>query len=294
MSKSIIKTIRPIINHPINKGSKFKAILRFIKWQLGVRLNPYPVVYNFATKSRFVISKGLVGATGNIYCGLHEFEDMSFVLHALRASDTFIDIGANVGSYTILAGSEIGAKTFSIEPIPLTYSRLQDNIAINHMQDHVTAYNIGLGSEKGELAFTQNLDAINHVALEGEKDTVKVTVEKFDDIFKLDTISFIKIDAEGFETEVINGMDSALQNKFLKAIIIELNGLGSRYGYNDEDIHNKLIASGFTSYSYDPFKRELSIIEGYGTKNTLYIRDYEFINERIKSAPYIEIYNTKI
>ena len=43
------------------------------------------------------------GVTGNVYCGLHDFAEMSFMLHLLRAGDLFADIGANVGSYTVLA-----------------------------------------------------------------------------------------------------------------------------------------------------------------------------------------------
>lgn len=43
------------------------------------------------------------GATGNVYVGLHEFESMGFVLHVLRSSSAFIDVGANVGAYTVLA-----------------------------------------------------------------------------------------------------------------------------------------------------------------------------------------------
>lgn len=52
----------------------------------------------------------MTGATGNIYVGLHEFEDMAFLLHVLRRTDLFVDVGANIGSYTILAGGAAGAK----------------------------------------------------------------------------------------------------------------------------------------------------------------------------------------
>jgi hypothetical protein len=47
--------------------------------------------------------------SGNIYAGLHEFGDMAFVLHFLRAGDLFADVGANIGSYTVLA-----SMTYSI------------------------------------------------------------------------------------------------------------------------------------------------------------------------------------
>ena len=74
----------------------------------------------------------------------------------LRPSDLFIDIGANVGSYTILASSEINAKTIAIEPVPSTFENLIDNISINKMQEKVKALNIGLGSKEWENCILQS------------------------------------------------------------------------------------------------------------------------------------------
>jgi hypothetical protein len=67
----------------------------------------------------------------------------------------------------------------------------------------------------------------------------------------------LKIDVEGFESEVFNGASQTLGDDTLKAIIIELNESGTRYNYNDSAIQNKLYALGFNSYSYNPIKREL-------------------------------------
>ena len=62
-----------------------------------------PVVVNYINDSRLLVQTGMTGATGNIYTGLHEFEDMGFALHFLQEGDYFIDLGVNVGSYTVLA-----------------------------------------------------------------------------------------------------------------------------------------------------------------------------------------------
>jgi FkbM family methyltransferase len=72
---------------------------------------------------------------------------MGFHLHFLRASDLFVDNGANVGSYTILDAGVVKAKTFSIEPSHDTFKKLLRNIDHNSLIDIVTAVNIGLGSE---------------------------------------------------------------------------------------------------------------------------------------------------
>ena len=95
--------------------------------------------------SKLIISKGQTGATGNYYNGLHEFNDMMFILHFLRIDEIFYDIGANIGVYTILASAEIGAKTYSIEPIPDTFNNLASNIIINNIQEKVYQLNVGVG-----------------------------------------------------------------------------------------------------------------------------------------------------
>lgn len=292
--RNTLNTLKFITNHPLNKGNRVDAVVRFVKWQISTRLNPYPVVFPYAEKSKLLIWKGLTGATGNLYCGLHEFEDMMFVLHFLRDSDLFIDIGANIGSYTLLGAKEIEAKTISIEPIPKTFKRLEDNLRLNKIEKNVTALNIGLGSEKGELKFTKSLDTGNHVAMRNEKNTINVPVEKFDDIIIVKKMTLVKIDVEGFETEVLKGMSNSLSSEFLKAIIIELNGSAKRYGYDENMIHKKLLSFGFSPYSYSPFKRELSPINSYGIHNTIYLKDFKLVSGRVKSAKKIRIFNQEI
>jgi predicted RNA methylase len=80
----------------------------------------------------------MTGATGNIYVGLMEYEDMSFLLHYLQKDDLFYDIGANVGVYTVLTSQVKEVKTVSIEPLPLTYEKLLDNININRLTNVIS------------------------------------------------------------------------------------------------------------------------------------------------------------
>ena len=288
---SIFKTLKFVLNHPLNQKRKMHAFWTLVKWYINVKFNPYQVIVPYAEKSNFIMKKGLTGATGNLFCGLHEFEDMAFVLHFLRPTDMFVDIGANVGSYTILGASEAGAKTISFEPIPETFEILESNIIINKINDRVNALNIGLGASKGSLAFTKLQGPVNHVATSNETDTINVPVEIFDSIVSIDQPTLIKIDVEGFETEVLKGMSIALESNSLKALIIELNGSGKRYGYDEDDIHKKLLQCGFKPFRYDPFKRKLFKLENHGPINTIYCKDMLFIQNRIDTAKKIKIHN---
>ena len=148
--------------HPLNRANRFAALSRVLRWQIASRLMPDLIALPFV-EDRFLFAKrGLTGVTGNYYCGLHELNEMAFVLHMLRAGDHFVDIGANVGSYTVLA-SATGSKVVAIEPIPTTFRHLSFNISLNSLHDTVTVHNIGLSNEVGVLRFSEGLDTVNHV-----------------------------------------------------------------------------------------------------------------------------------
>ena len=289
--------LKGIWNHPFNKDHKLAAIGRFFKWQINCRLNPYDVVYPLTQNGLILARKGMTGVTGCIYNGLLEFEDMMFLLHLLRKDDHFVDIGANVGVYSILASAEIGANTLSIEPIPSTYETLSRNLEMNVRNTSKRALNIGLGKQKGQLFFTQTLDTVNHVLPDGAQRDNAISVEIFrlDDIIKEDQLPIlVKIDVEGFELEVLQGAGNILQDIRLKAIIIELNGSGERYGFKDDDVHQLLLEHGFAPHSYEPYSRQLEKLSQFGTHNTLYLRDLEFVKERILSATRITIQHKSI
>lgn len=286
---SLKKTIRFILYHPLNRNNKIKALLRFFIWQFQSRMNTKPVAIKFGEKSKLIITRGMAGATGNLYCGLHEFEDMAFLLHFLRKEDLFVDIGANIGSYTILAASEIGARTYTFEPVPVTFYSLKRNIDCNDVSGIVKAFNIGLGNRPGNINFTNTLDTVNHVSVGIEEDVISVEVKTLDEMIEIDSDCLIKIDVEGFEKQVLEGMTNILINEKLQALIIELNGSGIRYGYDDIDVHNVLLSFGFKPYSYDPMSRKLDVLKTFGSTNTIYIRNEKFVKDRLEKSRYFKI-----
>lgn len=285
----ILKVLKSIYSHPYNADQKWKAIIRFFKWQVNCRINLYPIIYNFTENSRILVKKGLTGATGNMYSGLMEYNDMGFLLHFLRPEDLFLDVGANIGSLTVLASGEIKARSISFEPVPSTFKELVDNIALNQMIDRVTALNIGLGSAPGIIKFTRSRGTMNHVATDKDNDTIDVDIVTLDSIVGDQNPTLLKIDVEGFETEVLRGAEKTLIKPSLKAIIIELNGLGTRYGYDESKIHEKLISLKYKAFSYDPQNRQLTEVGTYGRANTIYLSDLPFVKERVKSARKIKI-----
>lgn len=296
---SLINTLRFITSHPLNRDRKFQAVKDFIMWQMGSRFVPGPIAVPFVNNSLLIVSRGMTGATGNVYCGLHEFEDMAFLLHFLRPCDLFVDIGANIGSYTILASAVAGAESIAVEPIPATFGHLMKNININGVNPLVRAMNIGLAAAPGQLKFTSSLDTVNHVATENEKSTAEamtVLAETLDNVLEEKIPQMIKIDVEGFETSVIDGAGRTLSDNRVCCVVMELNGSGERYGFNEEALHKKMIDYGFKTFAYSPFDRKLiSLHERKSTSgNTLYIRDCDLAQKRISAAPVFYVHGKGI
>lgn len=275
--------ILPLVNHPLNSKRKIHAIFSFVFWQIKLRLiQPNEVIVSFTEKSKFIVQKGRTGLTGNLYCGLHEFEDMMFLLHFLRSEDQFFDIGANVGSYSILANSHVGANTISFEPLPATVELLKNNKAINGNNGTWRIEMLALGERENSLWFTSDRDTMNQIVDESYRgNKIKVDVISLDQYCNKHKIIpiLLKIDAEGFDENVIIGGENTLSNELVKALIIESD---------TQIVKTKLSIAGFEPYTYDPFARKLTLGLNGGS-NQIYIKDIDFVSYRIKNAEKVSI-----
>ena len=277
-----------IATHPLARRHKARAYTAVARWQIGSRLLIGPTIVPFVNGSRLLAERGMTGATGNIYSGLHEFEDMGFLLHFLRPDDLFVDIGANIGSYTILASAAIGAATIAFEPVPETHEWLRLNVAINDIDNKVERRREALGDKPGRIGFTLNRGPSNRVAVPtSAEDANRIDVE----ITTLDAAlagrcpALMKIDVEGYETATIAGASQTLANPALKAIIMEFNGQGAHFGYDEKALRAKMADLGFAEFSYSPFERRLVGLDNAQADNIILVRDKAFVDERIARAP---------
>ena len=282
----LLNTLSFIMNHPLNKKNKLGSLLCFIKWQLKSRLYKSKHIYKWVDKTNFIIKRGEHAMTGNLYCGLLEYEDMSFVLHSLKETDNFYDIGANVGSYTLLASGVKRCKSFCFEPIQSTFERLIDNVNLNKIQHLVDARNIGIGDRNEILSFTNDLNTTNRVCKGSDIDNIEnVDVIRLDDNFKPSIPSIVKIDVEGFEDFVLKGGKNFFSSSNIIALIIELNGSGKIFNIEDDEIHKEILSFGFSPIRYAPFERRLTSLESYNSNgNTIYVKDIEAIQKRCNES----------
>lgn len=297
-ARSLWRLTRFVTGHPLTRDRRVRALARLLRWQIGSRLLPMPVSMPWTNSTFLEVCRGQTGSTGNYYVGLAEFEDMAFVLHALRTGDTFVDVGANIGAYSVLASS-VGAAVLAVEPVPDTFHALQRNVALNtHCPGRIDARAIGLGRENGELRFTTGLDTVNHVVADdaaetGSAATAVLPVRRLDDVMAdagLAPPTVLKIDAEGYEIEILRGASDTIAHDALLAVIVELNGAAARYGGRDSDVDEYLRSNGFVPAGYRPFERSVVLLDAPNSRdNTIYVRDLDEVRRRVSGAPPFDV-----
>jgi len=283
------RSIRFIWYHPLVVRNRLSAFLRYFTFHFSNVFYNSEQLVDFVGNTKILISKDLNGASTNYFTYLSDCEEMIFLLHLLKSKDIFVDVGCNVGIWTILASGVSRSYSIAFEPVLSTYKKLQKHLEINHLNDKVSFYNIAVGNNQENIYLTKNLGALNRVDLNG--DGIKVSQNTLDNLIRDKIPKLIKIDVEGFEDEVLKGAKQILENKKLKAIIIELNGSAIKYGSSNLEIHTRLLKFGFFPINYNPFKRSINVLDSFNKKghNTIYIRDLSYIENIVTKASYLKI-----
>lgn len=290
---AIAPLLRFVWNHPLNAGNRLAAIGRVFRWQLAARLIDGPIALPFVEGTILLATRGSTGVTGNWYCGLHEVSEMGFVLHVLRPQDHFLDVGANVGSYTVLAAGAARAHVTSIEPVPSTFSKLERNIVANGLSDRVRAVQCGISDQTGSLRFTSNLDTMNRITTNADvSDSVQVEARTIDQVVDGNAPTVIKIDVEGHEVAALRGARRTLADPSLLALIVEINKDTPVDGL-DGDVISIMNNAGFSPYAYNPFDRTL-MDRGAREGNVIFVRDVSVVEERVLSSRRYTLINGEI
>ncbi len=219
---------------------------------------------------------------------------MGFVLHVLRPGDLFADIGANVGSYTVLAAGAAGCRTISVEPLPDTFESMQANVRVNGLSEQVEALCCGLSSQSGKLRFTAGFDTMNRIAMPGDEGpTALVPVRTLDEVCAGRVPAVMKIDVEGHENAVLAGAGRTLAEPALLAVIMETNASAEKFGESDDNLVATMQRAGFVTCTYNARERIVRP-SPKGRHNTIFVRDLAAVQERCAGAPRFRLVNGTI
>ncbi len=153
--------------------------------------------------------------------GMYEPETTKYLTDTLKSKDAFIDCGANVGYFSVLASSLIKqGKIFAFEPVKSTFKILRNN---TKKHPNIIAINKAVGSAPGKTIINLNDGGSTIVKIKGkEKEEVRITTLDGEFPKGIPNLRVIKIDVEGMEKEVLLGGQELIK-RYKPDIIFEFN-----------------------------------------------------------------------
>ena len=172
----------------------------------------------------------------------------NFVWKYLKNNDTFVDIGANIGTVTLEASKKIGdkGKIFSFEPNFKTYKFLEGNIKHNNCKN-IKTYNLALGEKSSEQYFSNDF-ADESNSIQQDKNGILIKMKTVDEIIPNDLkINLMKIDVLGYEKFVLLGAEKTLKNTDC-VHFPAIEDYYKKYGYTYKDVFSILKNYKFLIY----------------------------------------------
>jgi FkbM family methyltransferase len=178
-----------------------------------------------------------------VFKGYYELPEENFLKNAARGGDWVIDVGANVGSFSLLAAQQVGqfGRVFAFEPNPRPSQLMAKSLVMNWMHERVIQRPVAVGNSHGtvELSFVADRLGDGRVGKDdvtgstfdeslktlGHDRTAVLVVQcvRLDDEFPVDVpIKVLKIDVEGYEGRVLAGAKRLLQRRCIDFIVLEL------------------------------------------------------------------------
>lgn len=203
---------------------------------------------------------------------LYEARTTRWILDHVKPGDTFVDVGAFDGYYTILAALLAGplGRVVAFEPNPSVLPSLRRHIEVNGCADRVSIEEVALTDHTGcadlfvpDVALNPGLSSIDPVHAPvpmPDAQVCEVRCETLDEWRKrtgFNQVDVVKIDVEGAEGLVLRGMTTTLAEAPPRAIICETSW--------DGQLHQWLTARGYQAHPLDRW--------GFGQLNILYVRD---------------------
>jgi len=170
-----------------------------------------------------------VGNGEGMFCavaGLAYEPEMKWFLAKLKPDSVFLDVGANIGLYSLHAARRIGSRgrVIAFEPTPHTYDLFIENIKLNRREEIIEPHRFGLSDHTGDLPLvTGGRPASNRLGEEGQDSDGNVAVKALDEIsnsLNLERLDFLKVDIEGGEAKMFAGAKDTLR-KFRPLILLE-------------------------------------------------------------------------
>lgn len=261
---------------------RIRSVARAVKWQIGKRLGATRALVTVGP-ARFYCYPGNLAASGCLYTGFMEFDEMAFTVRYLRPGDHFVDIGANIGTFSVFAGTFVpGTHITSVEPDEPTRLRLVENLRLNSLPT-TDVIEKATAETPGTARFSTGRDTLNSLTDDGVE-SIEVETTTLDLITMDDTPALIKVDVEGAELNVFKGAGSVLSATPAPVLLFEMNGLCRKFGHEPDEIFEHLRSRGYVLHEYNGNTNVLTEFNGTDlpvTKNLVATKDVRAVRDRL-------------
>ena len=281
--QELSRFVRFVAYHPSGIGNRLSALARFVVRQVHKRITGHPLLVGW---EGFELAVGThsTSAAAAYYLGRSDWWEFDFIERFVRPGDTVVDVGANVGVYSLFLAKAVGPDGVVVasEPDPENAAALQENLSRNRLH-HVRILQTALGDHDGVAPFKAGLRTVSRFANPGDGDTVMVRMTTLDSVLGTAEPVFVKIDVEGFEDAVIRGSRALMQRGFPKVWQLEVD---ARRVEQSTRLAAALAPFGYRFLSWDPAGARLSpcSIERAGGNNLLAAVDLDAVQARLMRA----------
>lgn len=222
----------------------------------------------------------------NVVLGAYEPDERAFIVSHLRAGDVALDVGANIGFFSILMAAQVGpaGHVYSFEPLNRNAALLERSVAENRFQTRVTVTRAAVAEAQGTLELisprvTNNWGGAylrtDSSEVPADHELLSVPIVTLDTCALRRPVRLIKLDAEGAEMRVLRGAKAILQQD-RPVILVELNQqqLASVSRCSASDVINEMVRLGyrcFTLGSGGQLGNEITGYDGVAIINAVFL-----------------------
>lgn len=248
-----------LVRHKLTRARELFSP-RFAQWLLLTTLAP-----NRLQRTRLAGMRIEYLPQGNVardlFLGQWEPDVVDYLRRTVQPGMTVLDIGANIGIYTLICAKQVGAGgvVHSFEPTPATFARLERNVALNRLAN-VHINQVALSNQEGVTEFhLYHQNAMNSLARQAWVGKVKAvvpvrtrTLDGYVAEEGITRVDLVKLDVEGAERMVLRGGSALLQSETAPALLVEFaDRTTEAFGYRAAELRDLLEAHGYTLYRWN-------------------------------------------
>jgi FkbM family methyltransferase len=292
LMKQSLSAVRTMYAHPYNRRRPVFALYRLARWQFHKRWSSDGKAYRYWGTRDIVCYPDSRESMWLIYNYYMDWDEFHFIQRYVKNDSVVLDVGANIGIYTLWLSQYVGDRgsVIAFEPDPQNHQRCAENLQRNRL-DSVRLEQVALSDRSGTLQFSVGEDTENHLLPQDAAGAActyveATTLDEYCRQHGIASIDFMKVDVEGAELMVLQGAANLLRDSRIGVLQLELNDALQKYGLQRADVVQLLESYGYRLYTYRCGRNELGRIEHVGNapQNVYAIRDIDVVRSRLGTA----------